>query len=101
MSFQIPPTASGWLISTMAYHPDWTVTIDGHPSQIKRAEAALLSTFVPLGSHEVVFQFKAPGWYNLSLNAGILSWIIALAALIYLPSNWAPTTWRRSWTGLL
>ena len=64
MSFQIPPTASGWLISTMAYHPDWTVTIDGHPSQIKRAEAALLSTFVPLGSHEVVFQFKAPGWYN-------------------------------------
>jgi hypothetical protein len=80
-------------------HPDWTVTIDGHPSQIKRAEAALLSTFVPLGSHEVVFQFKAPGWYSLSLNAGILSWIIALAALIYLPSKWAPDPWRRWWKG--
>ena len=101
MSFQIPPTASGWLISTMAYHPDWTVTIDGHPSQIKRAEVALLSTFVPLGSHEVVFQFEAPEWYSLSLNAGILSWMIALVALIYLPSKLAPDLWRRWWNGLL
>jgi hypothetical protein len=64
-----------------------------------RAEAALLGTYVPPGSHEVVFAFKAPAWYALSLYAGILSWIIALAALLYLPSKWAPAPWKKWWMG--
>ena len=97
MTYQLPPTASGWLIVSEAYHPDWTVSIDGQPAQTARSEAALLSTFVPVGSHEVVFQFKAPGWYSLSLYAGVLSWIVALAALLYLPSKWAPLKWKKWW----
>lgn len=99
MIYQLPPTASGWLVVSEAYHPDWTVTIDGHPAPVTRAEAALLSTFVPAGSHEVVFQFKAPAWYSLSLYAGILSWMIALVALLYLPSKWAPPAWKKWWLG--
>ena len=97
MTYQLPPTASGWLIVSEAYHPDWTVTIDGHPAEVHRAEAALLSTYVPPGSHEVIFQFKAPGWYSLCLTLGALSWIVALAALLYLPSKWAPAKWRAWW----
>ncbi len=99
MRYQVPPTASGWLVVTEAYHPDWTVTIDGRPAGVHRAEAALLSTYVPAGSHEVVFQFKAPGWYSLSLAVGALGWIVALAALFYLPSKWAPVPWRSWWLG--
>ena len=90
MTYQLPPTATGWLIATEAYHPDWTVTIDGKPAEVHRAEAALLSTFVPLGSHEVVFQFKAPAWYSVCLALGTLSWIVALATMLYLPSKRAP-----------
>ena len=82
-----------------AYHPDWTVTIDGKPMQTTRAEAALLGTFVPAGSHEVVFQFKAPAWYSLCLAIGALSWIVAIAALLYLPSKWTPVKWRDWWVG--
>jgi hypothetical protein len=99
MTYQLPPTVSGWLVVTEAYHPDWTVTIDGKPAEVHRAEAALLSTYVPLGSHEVVFQFKAPAWYSLCLTLGTLSWIVALAALLYLPSKWAPANWRAWWLG--
>ena len=99
MSYQLPPTVSGWLVVSEAYHPDWTVTIDGKAAQTTRAEAALLSTFVPPGSHEVTFQFKAPAWYSLCLALGTLSWIVALAALIYLPSKWAPAKWRQWWVG--
>ena len=99
MTYQVPPTVSGWLVVSEAYHPDWTVNIDGQPAQVTRAEAALLSTYVPAGSHEVVFQFKAPAWYAPCLYAGILSWIIALAAMIYLPSKWAPAKWRQWWNG--
>jgi hypothetical protein len=97
MTYQLPPTASGWLVVTEAYHPDWTVTIDGKAAQVHRAEAALLSTYVPLGSHEVAFRFKAPAWYSLCLALGALSWIIALAALLYLPSKYAPAKWRELW----
>jgi hypothetical protein len=99
MTYQLPPTASGWLVVCEAYHPDWTVTIDGKPAEVHRAEAALLSTYVPSGSHEVVFQFKAPGWYSLCLTLGALSWIVALAAMLYLPSKWAPAKWRGWWLG--
>ena len=99
MNYQLPPTVSGWLVVSEAYHPDWTVTIDGKPAEVHRAEAALLSTYVPLGSHEVVFQFKAPGWYSLCLGLGAISWIVALASLFYLPSKWAPAPWRQWWMG--
>lgn len=99
MTYQLPPTVSGWLVVSEAYHPDWTVTIDGKPAQTTRAEAALLGIFVPAGSHEVVFQFKAPAWYSLSLALGTLSWIVALGALLYLPSKWAPSKWREWWVG--
>jgi uncharacterized membrane protein YfhO len=66
MTYQLPPTATGWLVVSEAYHPDWSVTIDGKPAQTTRAEAALLSTYVPQGSHEVTFRFQAPFWYTAS-----------------------------------
>ncbi len=99
MSYQLPPTVSGWLVVSEAYHPDWTVMIDGRPTEVHPAEAALLSTYVPPGSHEVTFQFKAPAWYSLCLGLGAISWIAALAALLYLPSKWAPAKWRQWWIG--
>jgi hypothetical protein len=99
MSYQLPPTLSGWLVVSEAFHPDWTVSIDGKPAEVHRAEAALLSTYVPTGSHEVSFQFKAPRWYSLCLTLGALSWIVALTAMLYLPSKWAPAKWRGWWLG--
>jgi hypothetical protein len=99
MTYQIPAGASGWFVASEAYHPDWTVTVDGKPAQTTRAEAALLGTYVPAGSHEVIFSFKAPAWYSLSMDLGILFWVIALAALLYLPSKWAPVKWREWWVG--
>jgi hypothetical protein len=99
MMYQVLPDASGWLVVSEAYHPDWTVTIDGKPAQTTRAEAALLGTYVPAGSHEVTFSFKAPAWYGLCMNLGIFFWVIALSALLYLPSKWAPLKWREWWVG--
>jgi hypothetical protein len=33
------------------------------------------------------------------MNLGILFWVIALAALLYLPSKLAPVKWREWWVG--
>lgn len=97
MTYQLPPTVAGWLVLTESYHPDWTVTIDGKSAEVRRAESALLSTYVPPGSHEIVFLFKAPSWYSLCLILGALSWIMALAAPMCLSCKWAPAYWRERW----
>jgi hypothetical protein len=99
MTFRVPPEVSGWLVVTEAYHPDWTVTIDGKPGVTARAEAAMLATRIPEGSHDVVFRFRAPVWYTLCLAVGVLCWIAALFALFYMPSKWAPSGWRAWWLG--
>ena len=99
MRFQVPSTVSGWLIVSEAFHPDWAVSIDGKPAEVHRAEAALLSVYVPVGSHEIVFHFTPPAWYGVCLSFGVLSWIIALGALFYLSSKWAPAKWRKWWMG--
>jgi hypothetical protein len=99
MTYQLPPEETGWLVVSEAYHPDWTVTIDSKAAEVHRSEAALLSVFVPPGSHEVVFQFKPPAWYSHCQTLGSLSWILVLAALLYLPSKWAPARWREWWMG--
>lgn len=97
MSYQLPPTVSGWLVVSEAYHPDWTVTIDGKAAEVHRSEAALLSAFVPPGSHEVTFQFKAPTWYSISLGFGSLFWIVSGSALLLLSTKRAPVGWRAWW----
>jgi len=79
--FNVPATSSGWLVLTQSYHPDWSASVDGKPARVYPAETALLSTYVPAGSHEIVFRFTPPGWYSLSLLVGLLSWILAVAAL--------------------
>jgi len=99
MVFDLPPTASGWLVVSEAFHPDWTVTIDGKESEVHRAEGAFLSTYVQAGTHEVVFLFKAPVWYSLCLAVGTICWIVLLAAFLYLPSRFAPVRWKEWWIG--
>jgi hypothetical protein len=99
MRFQVPSTVSGWLIVSEAFHPDWGVSIDGKPAEVHPAEAALLSVYVPVGSHEIVFHFTPPAWYGVCLSFGVLSWIIALGALFYLSSNWVKPRWRQWWLG--
>jgi hypothetical protein len=101
MTYRLPAEETGWLVVSEAYHPDWTVMIDSMTAEMHRSEAALLSVYVPPGSTEVVFQFKPPAWYSLCQTLGSLSWIVALAALLFLASKWAPAKWREWWIGSL
>jgi hypothetical protein len=100
MTCQVPLNATGWLVVSEAWHPDWTVTIDGKPAKTNRTESALLGTYVPAGCREVQFQFRPPAWYCVSINLGIFFWLLSLASMLYLPSKWAPPKWRAWWVGM-
>lgn len=99
MIYHVPPTVSGWLTLTEAYHPDWRATIDGERAPTYRAETALLSVYIPIGSSEIIFKFVPPFWYSLTLYMGILSWILALGAFFFLSSRWASPAWKLWWLG--
>lgn len=98
VTYSLPGQASGWLVSTVSYHPDWTVSLDGKPAQTRCAECALLSAYVPAGTREVAFRFEAPAWYSLCLRLGLLAWIAGFAAFFYLGSPRAPQPLRQAWT---
>jgi Bacterial membrane protein YfhO len=98
ISFTLPPQASGWLVTTTSYHPDWVVTLDGKPAEKKCAESALLSVHVPTGTHDVTFRFEAPAWYSLCLRLGMLAWICGLGVFFYFGSSKAPESLRLAWS---
>jgi hypothetical protein len=100
MRFQVSPQASGWLVVTEAYHPDWIATIDGKPAQTTRAEAALLGTYVPTGSHDVTFQFHPPGWYRILILMGFFTWLLGMFCLVFMSTAAAPKSWKDWWTSM-
>ena len=97
LTLRMPSGATGWLITTKAYHPDWTALIDGKPAEVHRAEAALLSAYVPAGTREVTFEFKPPAWYPVTFWIGVLAWLASLGMLGLLKSPACPVTIRTWW----
>jgi len=81
LNFHLPENASGWIVSTMAYHPDWTAIVDGKPSEVHREEGAMMAVALPQGAREVTLRFTAPAWYSLSLGIGLLAWLAGLGIL--------------------
>ncbi len=67
MTYHLPPTISGWLTVTEAFHPDWTVTIDGQPGVVEREERSAggdITTYIKgskSGTRAVKWGQDAPG----------------------------------------
>lgn len=48
----------GVAVFSEIYYPDWTVTIDGEPAQLARADYVLRTLYIPAGEHRIVMTFK-------------------------------------------
>jgi hypothetical protein len=64
---RIDAEGSGYLVVADAVQQDgWSVTLDGEPAELLPADHALGATYVPAGTHEVLFRFEPPnreaGW---------------------------------------
>ena len=61
------------------YYPDWTVTVDGRPARVIKADYLLRAVPVPAGKHRVVFRFESK-----AMKSGLLLSIGSLIAVLLL-----------------
>ena len=66
----------GIVILADAFDPGWTLTIDGAPAPIWRANRAMRGAFVPSGTHRLIFRYDPA-----SFRIGAWITIAGLAAL--------------------
>jgi hypothetical protein len=60
----------GFLVVSMTYYPDWSVWIDGVPTEVNRINGTIMGVAVPPGAREVLFRYSTPGVAEGALAAG-------------------------------
>ncbi|WP_376789736.1 YfhO family protein [Thermoflexus sp.] len=73
----------GLLITRDPWYPGWTVTVNGHPAPLRRADGVLMAVYLPAGESEVVFRFRPTSFY---VGAGVSGLTVFLL--------WPLTLWR-------
>ena len=84
---EITTTRSGVLVVQLPYSTGWSVTVDGTPAQVLRADTAFLGVALEPGSHTVAFTYKTPG-----LTAGAA---LSAAGVVLLAAIWAVPALRK------
>ena len=58
LHYDVSTAQGGVVVFSEIYYPGWTMTIDGQPTEIGRANYVLRAAYIPAGKHEVVMTFK-------------------------------------------
>ena len=58
LSYDIESQQGGVVVFSEIYYPDWSVTIDGQPATLGRANYVLRALKVPAGKHQVTMEFR-------------------------------------------
>lgn len=51
----------GWLFWSQSHDPGWSVTVDGAPAEVVRAQHAFMAVHVPAGARDLTFRYVPPG----------------------------------------
>ncbi len=72
------------VFSEVWYGPDkgWSVTVDGQPAELIRANYALRAVVVPAGQHELVMAFEPASFYRGETISYVASGLIVVLGLV-------------------
>jgi len=68
---------AGWLVTSEAFYPGWSVEVDGKSAPLRRANHAFRAVWLEAGRHEVRFRYRSLPWL-----AGLAIAAVAAAALL-------------------
>jgi hypothetical protein len=91
---QVSSPGGAWLIYLDAYHPGWTVTVDGSPRPMMTANLAFKAVQLESGLHEVQFTFTGDRVNRFSIQVMFVIGIISILALLGI-------TWDLAMPGLI
>lgn len=80
---QATATAPAVLVLRDALAPGWSVTVDGQPQPMVRADGIFRAVAVPAGQHAVIWQYQAPG-LQAGLAIAAVAWLAWIAAWLVL-----------------
>ncbi len=80
IELQASTSVAGYLVMSEVYYPGWRVEVDGHPADLKRANYAFRTVFLPPGMHQVRFYFQPTTW-TVGAIYSLCTWI-ALALVV-------------------
>jgi hypothetical protein len=72
---------AGWLVLTDVWYPGWVCTVDGQPTEVRRADYLFRAVRIPEGVKEVVFRFEPD---SLRWGQRISMGTLALVAVLLL-----------------
>jgi hypothetical protein len=76
---------AGWLVLTDIWYPGWTCTVDGQPTEIRRADYLFRAVRVPEGAKAVVFRFE-PNSLRIGRNISLATLgLVAVVLLVTIP----------------
>lgn len=85
IAYKTENTHNGFAVFSEIYYPaGWTATIDGQPTNIKRANFVLRALEIPAGNHEIKFSFNPASYERgsvVSQTGAILATVLALIFL--------------------
>ena len=75
--------APGYVVLSDSWYPGWTVTVDGQPAAVERANLAFRAVYVPKGTHTVRWTYR-PKSYLVGLGISAATLLAVAAALLAL-----------------
>jgi uncharacterized membrane protein YfhO len=95
LEVEVVAERDGWLVTTDAPLPGWSVTVDGRPDDLLPADVLCRAVRVPAGRHRVVFEYDPPGRLAGWIGSGIGVLLLAgLFVLGFLRREFAPAKSR-------
>jgi hypothetical protein len=75
--YRVKLSSDGYVVSSDAYYPGWTVKVDGQPEQLFPANVQMRAFLVRAGTHDIELRY-VPTHFVAALVITSLAWLIVM-----------------------